>query len=252
MISFIIASISKNYYILDAVVQSIVKDCPHKLEIIVVSPNDIKIPNITLIKDEKCDGSCSAFNLGAEHASGDYIAIGTDDALLIEDWWKCVDILKKNLTICSFRTGTIVSKIPKILQTDSKTPLEWDSFRMHLKIPHVFCITRSFYEGNIMKKHIFNPALFHMYPDMDLGYALTENGIIFPTIEQYYEPIDQKEDEKINQKNMFYRLDGKTFNRMWSDKYPPVGLFDFNPSSDEELDKIVEKQLEKNIFKEFN
>jgi hypothetical protein len=88
MISYLIAS-NKPFDILRPTLESIHQLTPHKFEIVVCAPEQMRSEwkdfSGKLVVDEKNDGSTHAFNLGASHCSGEWIVVGTDEHLLTYD-----------------------------------------------------------------------------------------------------------------------------------------------------------------------
>jgi len=55
-------------------------------EIVVVSPFEVAHPKVTWAREEQGRGCCAAFETALARASGDYVALMTDDSRLTEGW----------------------------------------------------------------------------------------------------------------------------------------------------------------------
>jgi hypothetical protein len=177
--------------------------------------------------EEGSTGSVAPINLGARHATGEYLAMNSCDHLMQSGWWHIVECMeRKGAKISAFKTGTYAGIV----------------------FPDAACMHRSFYEGDLMKCHLVNPAFYHQYCSIDLG--LKCSNVFAECSSSWATSNDARQHDEMNykQKSKYFRVDGMIFNRIWKDKVPPVGLYGEANQSDEELEKLADEKIKLSLW----
>lgn len=182
-ISYIITTI-RPFELCLKTIQSIKQLDDHDHEILISSPHDYKnhcatYDKVYYIRDTFQTGSVDILNLSSQLASGDWIAILTDDFHLInldinefKDFLQGDEMNKKTFKMFSFhpRSGH------KIMGDEYKTPIP-DPYQ----VMHMFILSRDTL-NNQLDGVIFNHRFKHAYVDHWLGFYAAQH--------EQYKPYD--------------------------------------------------------------